>query len=85
MWRSDQKELFYLGLNGWLMALDIKTTPTLEAGVPRPLFQTNSRMTNVRNSYAPTRDGQRFLVNSYVEGAASTMTVVLNWPALMQN
>lgn len=85
MWRSDQRELFYMEPNGRLMALDIKTTPTFEPGIPRPLFQTNSRRGPFRNSYAPTRDGLRFLVNSFVEGAPSTIVVLLHWPALMPN
>ncbi len=39
-WRSDGKELYYLGLDGKMMAVDIRTTPGLETGVPRQLFAT---------------------------------------------
>ena len=40
LWRSDGKELFYLTRDGKLMAVDIRTQPTIEAGVPQRLFQT---------------------------------------------
>ena len=33
-WRRDGKELFYLGLDRRLMAVEVKTAPTFEAGLP---------------------------------------------------
>src|SRR5207249_7209466 len=68
MWRSDGKELFYLALDGTLMAVDVKTSPEFDAGTPSALFQTNSQVLYCRSSYASTRDGQRLLVNSYIAG-----------------
>jgi serine/threonine protein kinase/Tol biopolymer transport system component len=81
IWRADGKELFYLGLDQTLMAVDVKTTPDFEAGIPRPLFKLNTFVGTVRNSYAPSRDGQQFLVNSLVEDTASSLVVVTNLPA----
>jgi len=80
-WRSDGRELFYLGLDRRLMAVDITTTPRFHAGVPRALFRLAGPTGAVRNSYSPSRDGQRFLVNSYVEDTTSTIAVLLNWTA----
>ena len=34
---------------------------------------------NVRNSYVPSRDGQRFIVNTLVETATSPINVIINW------
>ena len=41
-WRRDGKELFYIALDGKMMAVPVKTTAaTFEPGVPVPLFETN--------------------------------------------
>jgi hypothetical protein len=36
---------------------------------------------NTRNSYIPSRDGQRFLVNTILETDDAPMNVVHNWQA----
>jgi Tol biopolymer transport system component len=38
-WRSDGNELYYLTLNGWVMAVSITTTPEFKADPPRRLFR----------------------------------------------
>jgi hypothetical protein len=60
------------------MAVDVRTAGnSLEAGIPRLLFQTTAIGT-----YAVTADGQRFLINARVEQMASSpLTVVINWHA----
>ena len=41
LWRRDGRELYYLALDGTLMAVDIlSAAPAFRAGVPRPLFKT---------------------------------------------
>jgi hypothetical protein len=37
-WRRDGKELFYLSLDGKLMATDVSIGSTLRPGIPKPLF-----------------------------------------------
>jgi hypothetical protein len=79
-WRGDGRELYYADLQGTLMAVDVAASPSFALGVPRPLF----RMTlpgRLRNGYVPSRDGQRFLVNTLAEGARSDIVIVLNWMA----
>jgi hypothetical protein len=83
MWSGDGREIFYLALDGKLMAADVRLAPELAAGVPRPLFQTNADIMYVRNSYSPARDGRRFLVSSYVDTDAPTTAVIVNWPAAL--
>ncbi|MDA2925138.1 hypothetical protein MYX65_10915, partial [Acidobacteria bacterium AH-259-L09] len=91
-WRADGKELFYAkpveltGLNPVLkiMALEVRTDSfTFEAGIPEALFETRygeSALFDLRNHYAVTDDGERFLIVTRVEeAAASPITVVLNW------
>ena len=83
-WRRDGKELFYLGLDGRIMAVDLRIDATVDAGVPRPLFNTRLNVDPIRDQFAVTSDGQRFLVQvPVVNGAPTPITVVLNWrPAL---
>jgi Tol biopolymer transport system component len=84
-WRKDGKELFYLSLDRKLMAVEVKTAPTFEYGVPKELFQTpgfRAQGFPLVFLYDVTPDGNRFLVLSGVggEGAnSSPVTVVLNW------
>ena len=69
------------------MAVDVKTAPRFEAGIPHALF--DSRMWNPVSPavfrYDVTPDGQRFLVNTTKQGEAAAapeaITVVLNWAA----
>ena len=81
-WRSDGREMFYLSLDRMLMAVDIETTPHFRAGVPRALFRLAAPTGPDRKSYAPSRRGDRFLVNSYAE-AAATIDILLNWPVAL--
>jgi Tol biopolymer transport system component len=87
-WRADGGELFYIAPDRTLMAVAIGAgvgSPSLST--PRPLFQTRisgSLGRDVRNNYAVSRDGQRFLIVTDVEKATSPpITVILNWPSLL--
>jgi len=79
-WNANGKELFYLS-NSKLMSVDVKTDgASFEAGTPRFLFEVPFGNL-LRNAYAVSPDGQKFLVNTRVQTAgALPMTVVLNWP-----
>lgn len=81
-WRKDMKELFYITTEGRLMSVDITTTPKFESSVARQLFQTTIKNLQQGLCYAATPDGQRFLVNTYVQSNnPAPMTIVLNWTA----
>jgi dipeptidyl aminopeptidase/acylaminoacyl peptidase len=83
-WRQDGRELYYLQLDGTLMAIGIAGEPRLRATSPRPLFKTARFAFNpYRNDYWPSADGQRFLVRVPVDGPSPSITVVINWPALL--
>jgi Tol biopolymer transport system component len=80
-WRRDGKELYYLALDGKMMAVPIKTTSVFEPGLPVALFTTPR--TYGWAPYDVSPDG-RFLVNTLSATAASNaspVTVVLNWQA----
>lgn len=82
-WRRDGKELFYIARDRKLMSVGIKPDATLEAGLPRPLFE--SPITDVNSifvSYAVDAEGRRFLFPMIVgEGASSPINVIVNWTA----
>jgi hypothetical protein len=62
------------------MAVGVKTDAAFEAGAPQELFRARILQGFPgRYDYAPTRDGQRFLVNILPGEATSMATVVLNW------
>ena len=90
-WRRDGKELFYLTLDKKLMATEVKTGQTFEAGPGRLLFQTHAepRINTTgmvsRRQYFVGSNGQRFLINKMIEHTAPVeITVLLNWKSLLK-
>ncbi len=83
-WRHDGRELYYLGLDGKLMAVSIES-PTFKAGKPSALFQTPLTV----NKNTPSRDRRydvapdgRFLIE--LPAAVPTtfpVSVGVNWSA----
>ena len=83
-WRSDGKELFYLGPDSKMMAVPVKTGANFDAGTPTALFQANPRelvATSEQFSYDVSKDGQKFLINTQLKTGMAPMSVVLNWTA----
>jgi eukaryotic-like serine/threonine-protein kinase len=86
-WSRDGRELFYLGADGTLMAVAVRTRPTFEPGAVTPLFKTplSTSVNAFRWDYVPSGDGQRFVMKIPTEGATPpSITVVLNWTALLK-
>jgi Tol biopolymer transport system component len=82
-WRNDGRELFFLTLDGLLMAAGIETAKGLKPTVPQPLFHTG--FVALQNfGYAPAKDGQRFLISVTDQPGAAPITVVMNWPATLR-
>jgi Tol biopolymer transport system component len=84
-WRRDMRELFYVALNGDLMAVPLQWHSSPHAGLPTALFRTPfGDLTGItgKNHYDVAADGQRFLMTVPRSGVASSpITVVLNWAA----
>jgi len=85
-WGEDGKELYYVGADGKLMAVDIVTNPVFQAGVPKALFQTPLPPTSAaREPWAATPDGKRFLLLAPAgQIGQASFTVVLNWQAALK-
>ena len=85
-YRADGKELFYVGGDNKIWAVEIKRNQLLEPGTPKPLFELHSRFWRPDEyDYDVSADGQRFLVNSIVEsGESPSVYLIVNWPALLK-
>lgn len=82
-WRADGKELFYLGQDRKLMAVEVKATAqSFDRSVPQALFDSRSVVgSSTAFGYAPSADGKRFLM-PVPAGAlleAPPLTVIVNW------
>jgi hypothetical protein len=88
-WRRDGKELFFVGLDRRMMSVTIRssTNDSFEYDAPVALFltrlPTTAGLAGGRQQYDVSRDGQRFLMNTYAdtgsEVGTSPITVILNW------
>jgi len=82
VWRGDGRELFFRSADDQLMAARIAPSGTqLDMDTPSVLFALPAGPNRDGSNpgwYAAARDGQRFLVNMFVEGAPP-ITVLLNW------
>lgn len=84
IWRPDGRELFYLDLDGRLMAVPVSTQPAFDLGTAAALFQTGMRP-SLLSHYAAARDGQKFLLLEPDPSALESLTLVLDWPARLRS
>jgi serine/threonine-protein kinase len=81
VWSHDSKKLFFVGPDGKMMAVEVKTGAKFEASAPSVLFDTHL---GVSPGFDVSKDG-RFLIPTILEQSANApMTVVLNWQAGMK-
>jgi Tol biopolymer transport system component len=87
-WRHDGRELFYIALDGALMAVPLQLrsdSRLVDVGTPVPLFATRiggaaATQMVLRQQYMVSANGQRFLMSTVPEATSSTpITVILNW------
>jgi serine/threonine protein kinase len=84
LWRKDGKELFYLGLDGRLISLDVKPGARLETGTPKGLFKAPGQPDQDSHQYIVTGDGKRFIFLEPADEGSKPFTVVLNWTAVLK-
>ena len=78
-WRGDGQELFFVS-GGKLMAVSVSEGAEFQASTPQPLFEIEA--SGYTPSYAPSKNGQRFLVTTVTEKApVPPINVALNWTA----
>jgi Tol biopolymer transport system component len=76
-WRRDGRELFYLSSDGRLVAVPVRTHPSLELGTPVALFMAEKMAKRADFDVAP--DGTRFI--AVVDGADAAVAVIQHWPS----
>ena len=81
LWSRDGKELYFVALDGHLMAAPVQPSggePGI--GTPQALFPTTVRLNTVTRRYTTSADGQRFLmIVPTVPVEQDYFRVVLNW------
>jgi eukaryotic-like serine/threonine-protein kinase len=83
VWSHDGKELFFMGLDANLTAVDVSTTGVFQAGVPKPLFKVPAGVI----FFDVSSDGKRFLMAAPSATSAGTppkFTIVLNWQSQLK-
>ena len=85
-WRHDGQELYYLSGDRRLIAVPVHLAREVTTGAPSELFRIpRDAPIEGRISYAPSSDGQRFLVNLAAPDRVRQPTfetqVVVNWPS----
>ena len=82
-WSTDGKELFYVTLDGKVMAAAVTLGPTFQAGTPKLLFQAPPQPGRPNGDI--TADGRRFLFPVPADPTAQPpFTVLLNWQAALE-
>ena len=76
LWRADGRELFYLTLQGMLMAADVDADVRGDRSPPRALFDTGQPPSGGLSQFAVTADGQKFLV---IQRQPQRITILMNW------
>jgi hypothetical protein len=82
-WRADGRELYYLGLDGGLYAVEVERRQgDLQAGRPNLMFETPLPVISaVVEQYRPGGDGQRFLFCLPLTSVQrEPLRMLLNWP-----
>jgi Tol biopolymer transport system component len=81
MWREDSRELFFVADDRKFYVVRVPESGRWNDAKPDFLFDMHANVTNTRNSYVPSSDGQRFLVNQVLDTEDAPINVISNWAA----
>jgi hypothetical protein len=84
-WRGDGRELYYIQADGTFMQVAVKGGAQFDPAAPIPLFKTAipTMLNPYRMDYVAAADGQRFLMKVPVNEPPPAITVIINWPGLL--
>jgi serine/threonine-protein kinase len=80
-WRSDGRELYYIGPGDLLMAVEVETDGTIATNSALPLFDArfDPQTRAFGSAYAASPDGERFLVAELGADSEIELIVTRNW------
>jgi Tol biopolymer transport system component len=80
-WRADGHEIFYLALDGTVMAAPVvrRGAETFRVGTAHPVLATGVSPGALVNDYAVSRDGDRIVVRRQTGGQVTRLAVILDW------
>jgi serine/threonine protein kinase/Tol biopolymer transport system component len=82
-WSRDGRELFYTSADGRMMAVSVRTAPSLEVGTPSPLFAIGGRWG--WRDFEVSTDGKRFLaVVPQSMANEQPLSVVQHWTTMVR-
>jgi len=85
MWNSTGTEIFYLDLQGRVMAVRVDEKQTITTGIPRLLFETGIAPTIGLNQYAVNGKGTRFLaIRPLSQREGNPIDVIVNWSEIQR-
>jgi hypothetical protein len=84
VWSRDGRELYFIGGDGKVMAVEIKGGAKFDRGIPKPLFDTVGLGTGDYAAYDVSKDGRFLMPLSVNQSPTVPMTVVVNWPATLR-
>jgi len=84
-WSKDGNELFYVALDGKVMAVEMTNNPLFRPGLPKELFQGPTQSLTPRGSqWDVAPDGRRFLIAALAtQSVSEPFMVVLNWQSAL--
>ena len=85
-WTREGRELIYLRPDGTVMAVEVTAQAgALQPEAPRALFRAPlaGDITEYRNQYTATADGDRFLIHIADESTREPINVIVHWDALI--
>jgi hypothetical protein len=80
VWSRDGKELFFISRDK-MMAVEVKSGATFQAGLPKPLFDVHI---GGRNTTFEVSNNGKFLIPVSAEQSAVPLNVILHWPEMLK-
>jgi hypothetical protein len=86
-WRRDSKEIFFIGLQSPVMAVEFMPGPKIDAGIPRQLYSPNAPGGAIPTTHRwdVSGDGQRFFHRTQTSIAGGTATALGGVPSVPPN
>ena len=83
-WSAKGDELYFVTNDRKFYAVSVHAGASFEFSTPTYLFDMPTNTISVRNSYVPSRDGQRFLVNMLLDTIVPPIYVDTDWASNLQ-